>query len=216
MNSPSRRALCCMALGGLLLPARSGLAMPGNFTFSERELQAQLAQRFPIQRSLLDMFDLRLFDPQLRLDPQTRRLSTELNLLASDTRSGRSLRGRLALGYALRFEPSDHSIRLVKPRVERFDFEAAPGTSLRRDEATQRLVMALAERLLEDLVLYRVPAQRLALLRAIGFRPGTISVTPAGVEITIEPDLSAPASEPASASAPAPAPASGAASAPSK
>ncbi len=210
MNSLARRALCCMALCGLLLPARPGLGMPGNFTFSERELQAQLAQRFPIQRSLLDMFDLRLSDPQLRLDPQARRLSTELNLQASDMRSGRSLRGRLALGYALRFEPSDHSIRLVKPRVESFDFETAPGTALRRDEATQRLVMALAERLLDDLVLYRVPAQRLALLRAIGFRPGTISVTPAGVEITIEPDL------PASASAPAPAPASGTASAPSK
>ncbi len=56
--------------------------------------------------------------------------------------------------------------------------------------------MALAERLLDDLVLYRVPAERLALLRAIGFRPGTLSVTPAGVEITIELDLPASASAP--------------------
>jgi hypothetical protein len=46
------------------------------------------------------------------------------------------------------------------------------------------------------MVLYRVPAERLALLRAIGLRPGTLSVTPAGVEITIEPDLPAPASAP--------------------
>jgi len=196
MNSPSRRALCFMALCGLLLPARSGLGMPGSITFSEQELQSQLSQRFPIQRNLLDMFDLRLSDPLLRLDAQTRRLSTELNLHASDTRSGRSLRGRLGLGYTLRFELSDHSIRLVKPRVETFDFETGPGASLRRDEATQRLVMALAERLLEDLVLYRVPAQRLALLRAIGLRPGTLSVTPAGLEITIEPDLPASASVP--------------------
>ena len=44
-----------------------------------------------------------------------------------------------------------------------------------------------AERLLEDLVLYRIPASRLDMLRAIGYRPGTLSVTPAGVEITIEP-----------------------------
>jgi len=214
MNSLARRALCCMALCGLWLPAHPAMAMPGSITFSEQELQGQLAQRFPIQRKLLDLFDLRLSDPQLRLDAQAKRLSTELNLQASDTRSGRSLRGRLGLGYALRFEPSDHSIRLVKPRVESFDFEAGPGASLRRDEATQRLVMAMAERLLEDLVLYRVPAQRLALLRAIGFRPGTISVTPAGVEITIEPDLPAPATAPAPAPAPASVP--GTASAPSK
>jgi hypothetical protein len=196
MNSPARHALWFMALCGLLLLSSPGFGMPGSITFSEHELQAQLAQRFPIQRSVLDMFDLRLFDPQLRLDPQAKRLSTELRLQATDARSGRSLHGRLGLGYALRFEPSDHSIRLVKPRVESFDFEAGPGALLRRDEATQRLVMALAERLLEDLVLYRVPADRLALLRAIGLRPGTLSVTPAGVEITIEPDLFAPASAP--------------------
>ena len=196
MSSLARRALCFMALCGLMLTARSGFGMPGSLTFSEHELQTQLSERFPIQRNLLDIFDLRLSDPRLRLDPQAKRLSTELRLHASDARSGRSVRGTVGLGYALRFEPRDNSIRLVKPRVETFDFEAEPGTSLRRDEATQRLVMALAERLLEDLVLYRVPAERLALLRAIGFRPGTLSVTPAGVEITIELDLPASASAP--------------------
>jgi len=204
MNNLARRALCRMALCGLWLPACPGWGMPGSITFSEQELQAQLAQRFPIQRSLLDLFELRLSDPQLRLDAQAKRLSTELKLHATDTRSGRSLRGRLGLGYALRFEPSDHSIRLVRPRVESFDFDAGPGAALRRDEATQRMVMALAERLLEDLVLYRVPAQRIALLHAIGLRPGTLSVTPAGLEITIEPDLPVPASGSASGSASAP------------
>jgi hypothetical protein len=196
MNELARRTLCFIVLCGLLLPARTSVGMPGSITFSEHELQTQLSRRFPIQRSLLDLFDLRLSDPKMRLDPQARRLSTELSLLASEQRSGRSLRGRLALGYALRFEPADHSIRLVKPRVESFDFEAGQGALPRGDEATQRLVIALAERLLDDLVLYRVPAERLAMLRAIGYRPGTLSVTPAGVEITIEPDLPAPASAP--------------------
>lgn len=196
MNELARRALGFVALCGLLLLARPALSMPGSITFSEHELQTQLSKRFPIQRNLLELFDLRLSDPRMRLDPQARRLSTELSLQASDLRSGRSLRGRLALGYALRYEPSDSSIRLVKPRVERFDFEAVQGALPRRDEATQRMVMAMAERLLDDMVLYRVPAERLALLRAIGFRPGTLSVTPAGVEITIEPDLPAPASAP--------------------
>ncbi|MGL6113180.1 MAG: hypothetical protein ACRC2B_24070 [Rubrivivax sp.] len=197
MNELARRTLGFIALCGLLLLARTAFGMPGSITFSEHELQTQLSRRFPIQRNLLDMFDLRLSDPQMRLDAQARRLSTELKLLASDSRSGRSLRGRLALGYALRYEPSDGSIRLVKPRVESFDFEAVQGALPRRDEATQRMVIALAERLLDDLVLYRVPAERLAMLRAIGYRPGKLSVTPAGLEITIEPDLPAPASAPA-------------------
>ena len=185
---PARRTLWFIALcERLLLPACAGIGMPGSITFSEAELQAQLARRFPMQRSLLDAVDLQLSDPRLRLDAQASRLSTELTLQASDRRSGRSLQGRLALDYALRFEPSDGSIRLVQPRVESLEFEAGQGASPRRDEPTQRMVIALAERLLDDLVLYRVPAERLDMLRAIGYRPGTLQVTPAGVEITIEP-----------------------------
>jgi hypothetical protein len=42
------------------------------------------------------------------------------------------------------------------------------------------------------LVLYRVPEPRLQALRSAGYRPGALHVTPAGVEITIEP-LAAPA-----------------------
>jgi hypothetical protein len=32
-----------------------------------------------------------------------------------------------------------------------------------------------------------VPKERLDMLRAIGFRPGALTVTPQGLEITIEP-----------------------------
>jgi hypothetical protein len=51
----------------------------------------------------------------------------------------------------------------------------------------QPVIISLAERLLDDLVLYRVPAARLDMLRAIGLRPGSLSVTPAGVELSLEP-----------------------------
>jgi hypothetical protein len=172
---------------GLLLSACTSLSTPGGMTFSEEELQTQLARRFPIQRSLLDNFDLRLADPLLRLNAQAKRLSTQLTVQASDRRAGRSLQGRLTLGYALRFEHSDSSIRLVQPRVESVEFDAGQGALPPRSESTQRLVVALAERVLDDMVLYRVPAERLSMLRAIGFRPAALNVTPAGVEITIEP-----------------------------
>lgn len=187
MNRRVRHALWFVALCGLLLSACASLSMPGSITFSEEELQTQLARRFPIQRSLLDNFDLRLAEPRLRLDVQAKRLSTALTAQASDRRAARSVQGRLTLGYALRFEPTDGSIRLVQPRVESVEFDAGPGALSPRDESTQRIVVALAERLLDDLVLYRVPAERLNMLRAMGYRPGTLQVTPAGVEITIEP-----------------------------
>jgi hypothetical protein len=184
-----------LRLYGLLLAVVLALAgcagVPQSITLREAELQAQLAKRFPVQRSLLDTFDLELSDPQLRLDPAANRLATELTLRGGDRRSGRQLQGRLALDYGLRYEPADGSVRLVQPRVERLQIDEASAISPRRAEMAQRMGVALAERLLDDLVLYRVPPERLETLRRAGYRPGTLRVTPAGLEITIE-SLAAP------------------------
>jgi hypothetical protein len=184
MNRPARwlALACCLLLAGC-----AGMGVPRSITLGEAELQAQLDKRFPMQRSLLDAFDLKLSDPRLRVDAAARRLATELTLQGSDRRSGRILQGRLAVDFALRYEPLDASIRLVQPRIDSLEFSPEPGLSPRRAEMAQRLGVALAERLLDDLVLYRVPAERLEALRAAGYRPGTLQVTPAGVEITIEP-----------------------------
>jgi hypothetical protein len=176
-----------LVLCAWLLVACSGFGMPGTITLGPDELQAQLAQRFPIQRKLLDAFELKLSEPQLRLDAQARRLSTELTLQLDDLRADRGLLGRLALGYALRYEPADATVRLVQPRVERVELADRQGIPARRADAVQPVIIALAERLLDDLVLYRVPAARLDMLRAIGLRPGSLSVTPAGVELSLEP-----------------------------
>jgi hypothetical protein len=175
--------LCCC----LLLAACVGLGVPSRITLSEAELQGQLAKRFPLQRSLLETFDLQLAEPRIRLDAQANRLATELQVSGSDRRSGRTLQGRLSLDYGLRYEVGDGSIRLVQPRVQSLEFDAGQGASARRSETTQRMAIALAERLLDDLVLYRVSPERLERLRAAGYRPGALNVTPAGVEITFEP-----------------------------
>lgn len=182
----NRRALIA-GLAALLLAGCAGLGVPRSITLSERELQAQLAKRFPLQRSLLEMLDLRLSDPVVRLDPASNRLATELTLSGSERRSGRSLQGRLALDYGLRWEPADGSIRLVQPRVQSLQLGEVPGLSPRRAEMLQGMGIALAERLLDDLVLYRISAERLDRLRSAGFQPGTLQVRPDGLEITIEP-----------------------------
>ena len=63
MNSPARwlALACCVLLAGC-----AGMGVPRSITLGEAELQAQLARRFPMQRSLLDTFELQLSDPKLR------------------------------------------------------------------------------------------------------------------------------------------------------
>jgi hypothetical protein len=180
----------------LLWACAAGLAacaaLPGSITVGEAELQAQLARRFPVQRSLLEVFDLELSEPRIQLDAQSGRLATGLTLRGTERRSGRALQGRLALDYGLRYEPADASVRLVQPQVRSLQFGDAAGLSPRRTEALQHLGVALAERLLDDLVLYRVPPERLERLRRLGRQPGVLRVTPEGLEITLVPLGAAP------------------------
>lgn len=179
-----RRGLA--ALAALLAAGCAGPGVPRRIVLSEAELQAQLARRFPLQRSLLDLYELQLSDPRLRIDGAAGRLATELALQASDKRSGRMLQGRLALDYGLRWEASDASIRLVQPRVDSLQIAPESGLSPRRAELLQRMGSALVARLLDDLALYRVPEARLQAWRSAGFQPGGLQITPDGVEITIE------------------------------
>jgi hypothetical protein len=194
MNDLPRRRMCLAPLAAWSAPGLLGLAgctslfAPRSIVLGEAELQALLARRFPMQRSVLEVFELQLDQPSLRLDAAARRLSTELGLSGSDRRTGRTLQGRLGVDYALRLEAADSSLRLVQPRVTRLQIDpgTGPAGGLRLNENTQRIAVALIERALDDLVLYRVPAERLERLRALGLQPGSVEVTPAGVEITIE------------------------------
>lgn len=185
----NRRAAALVSSAMLLQVLLGGCAglLPNAIVVGEAELQAQLAKRFPLQRSLLDSIDFELAEPRVQLDAATQRIVTELTLRGSERRSGRGLQGLLALEFALRFEPADASVRLVQPRVRSLQFDAAPDVSARRVEAVQRLGIALAERLLDDLVLYRVPDERLQRLRRVGLRPGALQVTADGLQLTLEP-----------------------------
>ena len=83
------------ALAGLSMLALLGACATGPRTVSvsASELQAWIARRFPVERRVLEVFELRLSAPTVRLLPQDNRLVTELNLLATDRLSGRSQQG---------------------------------------------------------------------------------------------------------------------------
>lgn len=183
----ARLLACCLALVCLLLGACAELVGPRSISIDEAELQALLARRFPMQRKLLDSFELQLSAPLVRLLPQDNRLATEFSVLGTDRRSGRSFEGRLALNYTLRYEPRDTSIRLSRPRVERFDIGTEPGGTGRLGAGAQRVAIALAEQWLDDMVVYRIKPERIETLRKAGYQPGALKVGAQAIEISFEP-----------------------------
>ena len=159
------------------------LQSQNSVTLSESDLQRLLERSFPLDRRLLDILDVTVTSPKVRLLPESNRLGTELEVGTRDRLFGGRWRGRLALDSALRYEPSDQSIRLAQVRVRSFSLDGGvtPGSQ------AERLGAVLAERVLEDFTVYRVPAERAAQLLRAGVAPGAVTVTQRGVEITLAP-----------------------------
>lgn len=211
--APAGRALALTGAAGLGLAALggcAGLGGPTVITLGETELLGLMNRAFPMQRRVLEVLDVQLSAPRLRLLPERNRMAVDLVLRTQERLLGAAALGQLAFDGALRYEPQEASVRLTQVRVQQLSFagtQALPvgsagtmgavgplGAQGSAAAATpsapvpaylQRLGAALAERALEDLAIYRVSAERQVSLRQLGLEPGAVTVTSRGVEITL-------------------------------
>ena len=182
------------------LAACSGLLGPQVITLGEPELAALMGRAFPQTRRVLEVLEVELSTPQLRLIPDRNRLAVVLTLRTRERLLGSAGRGQISFDSALRYEPLDASLRLTQVRVQQIGFDSGAGAGLvgalagspagtagaaSTSSSAQRLGIALAEAVLEDLSLYRLSAERQASLRQVGLQPGAVTVTSRGVEITL-------------------------------
>src|SRR5262249_26229541 len=93
-------------------------------------------------------------------------------------------RGELAVSFALRYEPSDATLRAADVRVEKLALE---GLAPAWNEPLEAAGALVAENVLEGSVLHAFRPEELA--RARGWRPGDIRVTPTGVRIELLPPV---------------------------
>jgi hypothetical protein len=174
------------SLGGLV--ACAGLGGPPTVTLNERELDSLARRAFPVEKRLLEVFDATVAPPRLRLLPERNRLAAQLDIGLRDRVFGGQWNGLLDFDAALRWENSDQTVRLAQVRVQ--DFRLLNTGTLPRTGG-EKLGAALAERVLEDFTLYRLPAERAQELQRRGLTPGAVMVTSRGVEITFAPTVAA-------------------------
>lgn len=171
------------AAGGITalgLAGCAGVFGPPSVTLSPREIDRLLARQFPLERRVLEVVDVTLDTPSVRLLPERNRLAVALDLAARDRVLGGRWRGRLEFDAALRWEAADRSVRLAQVRVQDFRLDGNPGATR---SGVERLGGALFERLLEDRSLYSLPEERAERLRQAGYAPSRVDVTDAGIEI---------------------------------
>lgn len=179
--------VCALAAAAGLSGLGAGCAtsLSSEFTLSERQILAALSERFPATRRVLEVFDVRLSSPKLRLLPSEDRLMLGFDLGVQERLlATRPLRGTLMFSSGLRFEPGDATVRLVRVRRENLAIEGLPSLLA---SSVNRWGGLLAEELLEGMVVHQVERALVDRAARQGLRPGALRVTSSGVTVTLEP-----------------------------
>jgi hypothetical protein len=189
MLSLCRRAGLAASLGlaTLWLAGCAALLGPRTVEIPEARLQQALARQFPLRSRVLELFDINVAAPRLTLLPDANRVATEFDLAIGDRLLKTPYQGTLALSYGLRYEGSDHTVRLSDLRIERAELREAgalPGVSRQLD----RIGAAVAEKLLDDPVVYTLTTRDLEAVQGRGYQPSDIRVTPRGLTVTLIPE----------------------------
>jgi len=182
----AQRGLAFAMLATLLMVVGCASIDDGGrtMTFSEAEIGRLLAERGPMQRRLLEVLDVRVDNPRVRLLPFSNRLSTELAVATTERLSGKTYRGRMSVDYGLRYDDLAKAIRMTQVKVNDLHIDDLPSP---KESGISRLGTLIAEQLLEDAVLYRFKPSDLKTAEGRGVKPGDISVTSKGVQITLAP-----------------------------
>lgn len=177
-------ALAAVATG-LLVACGSLDTGPKQVDISEKKLLAMVSKQFPVRKRYLELFEVSLSDPSLRLMPETNRIGTRLNFAAS-TVLNRSLPwdGQLELSYGLRYQASDMTVRLDAVRLEGFQMTGVPAPYA---EGMRGAGAFLAENLLHGLVVHQLQPIDLRRMDGMGYQPGSLTVLPDGLRLQLDP-----------------------------
>ena len=109
-------------------------------------------------------------------------LRAQLAVQVSGPLLRRSVDGTLALDFALRYEPSDRTLRAHQIKVNQLSID---GLSPALSDMLGTYSTALAEQAMGQVVLYQLQDQDLALVDALAMEPGAITVTAQGLTVAL-------------------------------
>lgn len=175
-------ALVCWPAGRLL--AADEEAGRPRHKISAAQLYDALAARFPVRLAWGGLLELQVSAPRLLLLPARNKLGAALQAqLAGLPRQQQGQAAELEIVFALRYEPTDRTVRGRDAEILDFRW---PGAPPEMQQALQGMLPALAQQI-GEVVLHRMSARELALPDTMGFEPGDLQVTGDGVTVLFRP-----------------------------
>lgn len=151
---------------------------------SREQLAAMLLPHFPVSYAVPGFLTLSVRTPRLAMRPDANRIDADMDVSAQGPALHRTQAGALGVGFALRYEANDRTVRAHRLRLNRLSF---PGLKPEAEALIQVYGPALAEAALQEVVLHTFQDKDLAVLDVLGLRPGQITVTETGLRIGFEP-----------------------------
>lgn len=142
-----------------------------------------LSRRFPLRMGLPGLLDVQVSAPRLLLLPARNRIGAALLAQLGGPQLPSAQGGEMDVVFALRYEPSDRTLRAHRAEVLDVRWPGLPPEGMQ----ALRSVLPSMARQLGEIVLHQLTPGDLALPETMGFEPGDIEVADDGVVIYFRP-----------------------------
>ena len=141
-----------------------------------------MASHFPLERRWLEAVDIELSNPRISSRHATGQMRVELDLRMGERLFRNELTARLALDSRVRFDPSDHSLRLADPQIDAFKLDGERLLGL-----AGGVPMRLLSQWLDGTVVYRLEAAHVDRIERQGLELRAVEVVERGLRLQFEP-----------------------------
>ena len=187
MTATSKRSFlktaAIVVLAGTMLASCSTLIGPRDVNVSLGKMQQGLERRFPIDKRVLSVLEVKASNPQLSLQPERERVALSVDASVTPPFVRQHWRGNLAISGRLLLDPQRNAVYLADASVDRVNIEGL-------DESQQRqfakVASLLADQLMHETPIYTFKPEELR-YAGVQFVPTQLRTTASGLVVTFEP-----------------------------
>jgi hypothetical protein len=155
--------------------------IPDHYTFSQRQVQAAVARKFPYRRDVSQLFDLALTNPVVGFAPDANRVLITVDAHVASPFLQDPVDGALTLSSRLEYDGAQHAVVLRSPSVDHVDVAGEARAYRQQIEAAGALAAA---QWLDGYPIYTFKPEELQFAGAT-FEPGTITILTNGIRVQI-------------------------------
>ncbi len=164
--------LSALTAAGLIAGCASIMG-PRQVEATQPELQARLDKQFPMSKRIMGLIDVTALNPRLSLHPESARVRIDFDLTGKEVFSPNTYTGNTTLSFGLRYEPSDHTVRLAEVRVDRI---AIKELTANFQALVLKVANQVADNAMSGLPIYQFKEAQLHRAESMGYRIKDIQI----------------------------------------